>query len=129
MSTENPPSTMPRLTFAAGGVLVVVGIIGYLGTGLASATALIPSIIGVLLLISGWIAQKNLMAGIHIALVLALIGALGMFMPLQSLGDLFAGDAERPAAVIAALVSLVVLVIYLVLGVRSFLAARRWKNS
>lgn len=129
MSTETPPSTMPKLTFATGAVLVVVGLVGYLGTGFASATALIPSIIGVLLLISGWIAQKNLMAGIHIALILALLGALGMFMPLQGLGDLFAGEAERPAAVIAALVSLIVLVVYLILGVRSFLAARRWKRA
>lgn len=129
MTTQQPPSTMPKLTFAAGGILVAVGIIGYLGTGLASVTALIPSIIGVLLLISGWIAQKNLMAGIHIALLLALVGALGMFMPLQNLGALFAGDAENPAAVIAALVSLIVLVVYLILGVRSFLAARRWKKS
>lgn len=52
-----------------------------------------------------------------------------MFMPLQNLGALFAGDAERPAAVIAALVSLIVLVVYLILGIRSFLAARRWKKS
>lgn len=129
MSIEQPASPMPKLTFATGGILVVVGLIGYLATGLASATALIPSIIGVLLLISGWIAQKNLMVGIHIALLLALVGALGMFMPLQNLGALFAGDAERPAAVIAALVSLIVLVVYLILGIRSFLAARRWKNS
>lgn len=129
MSTEYPSSPMPKLTFTAGGLLVVVGLVGYIATGFASATAVIPSIIGVLLLISGWIAVKKLMLGIHIALVIALIGALGMFMPLQDLGALFAGDAERPAAVIAALVSLVVLVVYLVLGVRSFIAARRWKNS
>ncbi|MBB3667962.1 hypothetical protein [Garicola koreensis] len=129
MSTESPSSPMPKLTFTTGGVLVVVGLIGYIGTGFASVTAMIPAFIGVLLLISGWIAVKKLMLGIHIALVVALIGALGMFMPLQDLGALFAGDADNPPAVIAALVSLIVLLVYLVLGVRSFVAARRWKNS
>ncbi|WP_300342737.1 hypothetical protein [Nesterenkonia sp.] len=132
MTTDYSSSPMPKLTFATGGVLVAVGVIGYLASlvgGADSWTALIPAIIGVLLLVSGWIARKNLMAGIHIALLIALIGALGMFMPLQSLGALFAGEAERPGAVISALVSLIVLVIYLILGVRSFLAARRWKKA
>lgn len=132
MSTEQAPSTMPKLTFITGGTLVVVGVLGYvvsLINDTAHWTALIPAIIGVLLVVSGWIARKNLMAGIHIALLLALFGALGMFMPLQNLGALFAGEAERPAAVIASLVSLIVLIVYLILGVRSFIAARRWKKT
>ncbi|RJN33238.1 hypothetical protein D3250_03765 [Nesterenkonia natronophila] len=123
---------MPKLTFLTGAVLVVVGIGGYL-VSLANETdhwtALIPSLVGLLLLVSGAIALKNLMVGVHIALVLALIGALGMLMPLASLGDLFAGEAERPAAVVSALISLIVLVVYLILGVRSFLEARRWKKA
>lgn len=132
MSREYATSAMPKLTFITGAILVVVGLGGYLvsvASDTAHWTALIPSIIGVLLLISGAVAVKNLMAGIHIALLFALLGALGMIMPLMSLGDLFAGEAERPAAVVSALISLIVLVVYLVLGVRSFLAARRWKKQ
>lgn len=132
MTPEQPVSPMPKLTFGTGAALVLVGVLGYvvsLVNDTAHWTALIPAIIGVLLLISGWIAQKNLMAGIHIALLLALVGALGMFMPLQNLGALFAGEAERPAAVITSLVSLIILVVYLILGIRSFLAARRWKKN
>ncbi|NDK32180.1 hypothetical protein FH975_10405 [Nesterenkonia sp. Hz 6-5] len=123
---------MPKLTFITGAILVVVGLGGYLFSLTNETdhwTALIPALVGLLLLVSGAIALKNLMVGVHIALVIALIGALGMIMPLMSLGDLFAGEAERPAAVISALVSLIVLVVYLVLGVRSFIQARRWKKA
>ncbi|WP_229503350.1 hypothetical protein [Nesterenkonia sedimenti] len=132
MTAEYSTSPMPKLTFIFGAILVVVGGGGYvfsLTNNTDHWTALIPAIIGVLLLISGAIALKNLMAGIHIALLIALVGALGMFMPLMNLGELFAGEAERPAAIISALISLIVLVVYIILGVRSFLAARRWKKG
>lgn len=129
MAYTNAPSPMPKLTFITGAILVVVGVVGYAVAANPHWTAFIPSLIGVLLLISGAVAVKNLMAGIHMALLFALIGALGMIMPLGSLGDLFAGEAERPSAVVAALISLIVLVIYLALGIRSFLAARRWKKA
>ena len=132
MSREIAASPMPKLTFITGAILVVVGLGGYLFSLTNNTdhwTALIPSIVGVLLLVGGAIALKNLMAGIHIALLVALVGALGMIMPLMSLGELFAGEAERPAAVLTALISLIVLVVYLVLGVRSFIQARRWKKA
>ncbi|GFZ76460.1 hypothetical protein [Nesterenkonia alkaliphila] len=125
-------SPMPKLTFITGGLLVLVGGGGYLYSLTNDTdhwTALIPAIIGVLLLISGGIALKNLMAGIHIALLFALIGTLGMIMPLSGTADLLAGDHERPAAVVTAFISLVILVVYLFLGVRSFIAARRWKKE
>ncbi|WP_246126287.1 hypothetical protein [Nesterenkonia populi] len=131
-STVNAKSPMPRLTFITGGLLVVVGVAGYLLSMLNDTqhfTALIPSVVGLLLLASGALALKSLMAGIHIALVVALLGALSMIMPLMSLGDLFAGEAERPGAVISALITLVALIVYLVLGVRSFISARRWKKE
>lgn len=127
--TTTYSSPMPTLTFTTGAILAVVGVGGYFLSEDSHWTALIPSIIGVLLLISGAVALKNLMAGIHIALLLALLGALAMFMPLMSLPDLFAGEAERPGAVISSLITLIVLVIYLVLGVRSFISARRWKKE
>lgn len=132
MSREYAVSPMPKLTFITGVILVVVGVGGYLYSLTNDTdhwTALIPALVGLLLVVSGAIALKNLMAGIHIALLIGLIGALGMLMPLMSLGDLFAGEAERPAAVVTALISLVVLVVYLILGVRSFISARRWKKA
>ncbi|GAA1104276.1 hypothetical protein [Nesterenkonia jeotgali] len=124
-----PSSPMPRLTLIVGGLLLLVGIIGYVATSFSSMTALIPSVVGVLLLSSGGIARKNRKLGVHIALVVALLGALGMIMPLMSLPELFAGESENPGAVISALVTVIVLVVYIILGVRSFMAARRWRNA
>ncbi|GGE71362.1 hypothetical protein [Nesterenkonia cremea] len=130
-STSAPASPMPKLTLGVGGLLIAVGVIGYLVSMINDTqhfTALIPSFLGVLLLISGFIALKNTKLGVHLGLALALLGALAMGMPLSGLGDLFAGEAERPAAVISALVTVIVLVVYIALGVRSFIAARRWKG-
>lgn len=89
MSHDYVASPMPKLTFITGAILVVVGLGGYLFSLTNETdhwTALIPALVGLLLVVSGAIALKNLMAGVHIALVLALIGALGMIMPLMSLG-------------------------------------------
>lgn len=127
-----PASPMPKLTIGVGGVLVAVGILGYLVSMTNDTehwTAFIPSILGVLLLISGFIALRNTKLGVHTGLVIALLGTLSMGMPLSGLGDLFAGEAERPAAVIAALVTVIVLVVYIILGVRSFIAAKRWREQ
>ncbi len=130
--TPAPASPMPKLTLGVGGILVAVGIIGYLVSMTNDTehwTAFIPSLLGVLLLISGFIALKNTKVGVHIGLVVALLGTLAMGMPLSGLGDLFAGEAERPAAVISALVTVIVLVVYIALGVRSFIAAKRWREQ
>jgi hypothetical protein len=118
---------MTRLTVVIGSVLVVLGVVGYAATAAASVTALIPSLVGVLLLLCaaaagrpGWHRH-----GIHAALVVALLGALGTLMNVVRIGEVFAGTAERPAAVIESTVMFVLLVGYLVMGVRSFVAARR----
>lgn len=133
MSTETAPaSPMPKLTISTGVLLVAVGIIGYLVSmvnGTDHWTAFIPSIIGILLLIGGVIALKNTKLGVHIGMVIAVLGALSMAMPLQGLGDLFAGEAERPAAVVSALATVLVLVAYIAVGVRSFIRARRWSTQ
>lgn len=120
---------MPRLTIGLGGILVLLGMIAYIATAFASATALIPSALGVILVISGIIGVKRPKIGIHIALVVALIGALGTLMQVSSLPALFAGEAERPGAVITGSIAFVLLVVYLVLGVRSFIRARRWEGQ
>lgn len=116
---------MIRLTTVTGAVLVVLGLLGYALTGATSLTALIPSVVGALLLVCAAIARSRPAVGNHAALVVALLGALGSLMNVARIGDVLAGTAERPAAVIVSTVMFVVLVAYLVAGVRSFVAARR----
>lgn len=119
---------MLRLTFVIGGILTVLGVVAYFATGAASVTALIPTFVGVLLLVCGAIASRGESArkhAIHAALVVALLGALGSLMQVVKLGDVIAGTAQRPAAVIVSTVMFLLLVLYVVMGVRSFIAARK----
>ena len=122
-------TTMPRTTIIIGAILIALGAVSYLASELASWTALIPSILGAVLLICGLIGLRSPRIGIHIALVIALIGLAGTFMNVLKLGELFAGTAERPLAVIASAITFALLIVYIVLGVRSFVAARRWRGS
>lgn len=120
---------MPRTTIGLGIVLIAVGVIAYVATAFASWTALIPAILGAVILICGLIGLKNQKLGIHIALVVAILGILGTSMNVVQVGALIAGEAERPAAVVTSIITFVLLIVYVVMGVRSFIAARRWKNS
>ncbi|MGV0634599.1 hypothetical protein ABQE69_02240 [Mycolicibacillus trivialis] len=118
---------MTRLTQAIGAILVVTGVIAYIATSAASVTALIPAFIGLALLAAGLIARKPAAHrhAIHAALAVALLGALGSLMQVAKIGALFDGTAERPAAIIVSTVMFVLLIGYLVAGVRSFIAARQ----
>ncbi|MFT3860715.1 hypothetical protein [Micropruina sp.] len=120
-----------KLTLAVGGLLTLTGIIAYLATHMVSLTALIPSAVGVLLLVAGWLARTERLRrhAIHGALAVALIGALGSVMNVVKVGQLFNGTAERPGAIVASLVMFIALVVYLAVGVRSFIAARRGRAA
>jgi nucleoside recognition membrane protein YjiH len=118
---------MLALTTWTGGLLVATGVIAYVATDAVSLTALIPAAFGVLLLIAALIGRSSETArkhAMHAGLVVALVGALGALMNVVKIGDHFAGTAERPGAIIASTVMFVLLVVFLVAGVRSFVKAR-----
>ncbi|MGO1561240.1 hypothetical protein CZ771_14385 [Actinomycetales bacterium JB111] len=125
----NRTSTMPRTTIVVGGILVVLGVASYIATSFASWTALIPAILGALLVVFGVVGISRPKLGVHIALVVALAGVGGTLMNVVKIGDVFAGTAERPVAVVVSAITFVLLVAYIVLGVRSFIQARRWKQE
>ena len=120
---------MNKLTIGVGALLVAAGVIAYVTSGMTSWTALIPSIVGALILVAGFIAltPRAHRHAIHAALVIALLGAAGSVMNVVKLGDVFAGTAERPIAVIVSTIMFVVLLVYIGSGVRSFIAARRYR--
>lgn len=120
---------MPKITIGLGFILIILGVVAWLGSGTSSWTALIPSILGVILAICGAIGLRRQKLGIHLALVIALVGIAGTLMNVMKLGDVFAGTAERPLAVIVSTITFVLLIVYIVLGVRSFITARRWKEQ
>jgi hypothetical protein len=115
---------MPKTTRIVGFVLIGIGLVGYLATGAASLTALIPAMLGALLLILALVARsadarKHAM---HAAVALALLALLGTLPRL--LPALMAREIQRPA-VIAQAAMVVVLALYVLLGVKSFIDARR----
>jgi hypothetical protein len=116
------------VTRVIGTALLVLGVVAYLGTGGASATAAAPAVPGVLILVFGVLAGRESLHRhmIHAALLVALLGVLASAMPLAELPALLGGEeVERPVAVVTSGLMALLCLIYLVLGVRSFVAARQ----
>jgi FtsH-binding integral membrane protein len=119
---------MAKITLWFGLGLMALGIVGYIGSGAESFTALIPAVLGLVLAVLGVVGaqESRRMMAMHIAVLVAVIGILGSVGGLTSLPDLLSGnDLERPWAVGVQSIMAIVLVVYVVLGVRSFIAARR----
>lgn len=125
---ETIVNDMILLTRATGAVLIVIGVAGYVLTGAESVTALLPAILGIPLLGLGlWGGQESRRrTAVHAALVLALLGFLGTLVNVIELpAVLTGGEVARPTAVVVSSITSLVCLIYVVLGVRSFIAARR----
>ncbi|MDA1233208.1 MAG: hypothetical protein O3A53_00240 [Acidobacteria bacterium] len=118
---------MAKLTIVVAGILILMGVIGYVASGMVSPTALIPAFIGAPIGILGVLAlaESRRKHAMHGAVLLALIGFAGSVPGLLQVGALLAGEAERPMAVAMQAVMAVLLAIYIALCVRSFIAARK----
>ena len=103
---------------------MVLGVASYTLTGRTSITALIPAFIGAVFVICALIARNEAARkhAMHAAVAVGLLGALGSLA--RGIPAALGGDAGRPA-VIAQLVTGVLLLIYVALGVQSFIAARK----
>ena len=122
---------MPRITVIFSLIYIALGLGGFFLTGAVHNTALIPAVIGVVLLILGLLAgnEKLRMHVMHVALLIGLLALLGTARSLLKLPAAFDGTAERPGAVFAQAATAVLSVVYLALGVRSFIAARRARTA
>jgi len=115
---------MPGTTRLFGLLLIVLGVASYVTTGRSSVTALIPAFFGAVLVICALIARNEAMRkhAMHAAVAIGLIGALAALA--RAIPAALAGDASRPA-VVSQLAMGVLLLVYVALGVRSFIAARK----
>jgi hypothetical protein len=122
---------MARMTLVFALVLVVLGLAGYLGTGSAHPTALIPTWFGLALGLFGFLAispnegQRKLF--MHINVTIALLGFLGAagrgvygYMHATA-----AGISPDAIALESQVAMAVLMLVYVILCVRSFIAARR----
>ena len=115
---------MPALTRTVGFLLILLGVSGYIGTGGVSVTALIPAFFGAIFLVLAFVARNPNARrhAMHAAVALALLGVLGTAP--RIFAAISAGNTGRPAT-LAQIVMAVVLLVYIVFGVKSFIDARR----
>ena len=121
---------MPRSTRAYGIALVVIGVVGYFGSGRVSVTALIPAVLGAIAILCALVARNEnyLKHAMHVAV---LVGLAGIFGTISVIGDIpaFLQGTAGPAAVIAKLMTLIMSVIFVALSVMSFVRARKARNA
>ena len=117
------------VALVTGALLVLTGIGGY--AAFQSPTALIPVVFGVLLAACGLVARKEHLRrhAMHAAAAVALLGFLPSVPGLFGIPDLLAGEAARPAAVVLRSVMAILCLGFLVVAVRSFVAARRARTA
>ncbi len=121
---------MAKLTITFGVVLVLLGIFTYMATGSHAPTSLIPAAFGVLLAIFGLLANtqntRRRALFMHIAVTLGLIGFLGTVKSIFDYFQLVRGrQFAHPVAVEEKAAMAGLLLVFVVLCVRSFIAARR----
>jgi hypothetical protein len=124
---------MPFIAMNFGGFLLVLGILAFASPSLFGAgdayakTSLIPAAVGLLLEMCGAVSlskpglRKHLM---HVAALIALIGFIGGFMPIGR-----AGFDWGKASVVVGLIMSALCLVFLLICIRSFIAARRARQA
>ncbi len=104
--------------------MIVLGIASYTLTGRTSLTAMIPAFFGAVFLICAMVARKESMRrhAMHLAVAVGLLGAVAALV--RGVPAALGGNPTKPA-VLAQLAMGVLLLVYVALGVQSFIAARR----
>jgi hypothetical protein len=121
---------MAKVTIGFGVVLVLLGVWGYVATGSAHPTALIPTWAGVLFVLFGVLANsedpKRRMLWMHIAVTVALLGFLGMIPAMVDEVRMLRGVYfAHPIAVQEKATMSLLCLIFVLLCVRSFIEARK----
>ena len=119
---------MPKITIVYAVLLIALGLVGFFGFGRSSITALIPAFFGVLVLVAGLLARDEKLRrhAMHAASALGLLGFLGTVTGLVKFFTLIGGgEVARPAAVISQAVMAILSLIFFILCLQSFIAARR----
>jgi hypothetical protein len=119
---------MANLATGFGAALVLLGIGGYLLTGMESPTALIPAAFGIVLIVCGLWARdptkRKLM--MHIAAAVGVLGFLGSARGLVAFARMLGGETVlRPGAAVAQAIMAILTLLFTILCVRSFINARR----
>jgi|SRR5215203_114091 len=118
---------MPSTAIGCGLALILVGIAGYVW-GLvgdrASITALIPAVFGLVITLLGAFARSNENLRKHLMHGALLVALIGFVIPAYRLLSMGGSLSLTPAVVSQAAMALLCL-IFIILGIQSFVNARR----
>jgi hypothetical protein len=121
---------MAKFTICFGILLILLGVFGFVYTGSAHPTSLIPAGIGLFFVLFGVMANtessKKRMLWMHISVTVALLVFLGMVPAAVDTIRLSRGVSfPHPAAVVEKGALALLSLLYVLFCVRSFIAARR----
>ena len=122
---------MIKVTLVFAVLLIALGMAGYLGTGSLHPTALIPAWIGLAMGIGGFLAispnESRRKLFMHINVTIALLGFIGSTVEaIRGYVHAKSAGIQPDQIALASKVTLaVLLLIYVILCVRSFIAVRR----
>ena len=121
---------MAKLTIGFGVLLILLGLFGFVSTGSAHPTALIPAGIGLLFVLFGVMAStensKKRMLWMHISVTVALLTFLGTIpADIDTIRLAHGTYFAHPAAVEEKGALSLLCLLYVLFCVRSFIAARR----
>ena len=125
---------MAKLTIGFGVLLALLGIAGFVYTGNAHPTALIPCVIGAFFVLFGVMANtedsKKRMLWMHISVTVALLVFLGTIPADIQTIRLARGDAlPHPVSILEKGALSLLCLLYVLACVRSFINARRLRTS
>ena|SRR5215213_1683929 len=118
---------MPSTAIGCGLALILIGIAGYVWgmlDGKASVTALIPAFFGLVIALLGAFAKSNESLRKHLMHGALLVALIGLVIPAYRLISMGSKLSLTPVVVAQAAMALLCL-IFLVLGIQSFVNARR----
>ena len=121
---------MANITIIIGLLLIALGAGGYYGGGQASMTAMIPAFFGLPIALLGVVALKEKLRkhAMHGAVLLGLLGFVGALM--RPVMKLFGEEPfELNMAVGSQLAMAAICLVFVVLCVRSFIAARKSREA
>jgi len=118
---------MPSAAIWTGRLLIIIGIIGYaygFYGGNASITAMIPAFFGIVLSVLGHIAKIKESLTKHVMHAAILIALLGFILPGWRIVSKLS-EVTLSAAYVSQIAMMVVCLAFVLLGVRSFINARK----
>jgi peptidoglycan/LPS O-acetylase OafA/YrhL len=126
---------MAKVTIVFGILLIVLGLVGFFGTGGIHYTALIPAWFGLALVLGGILAispsERRRKIFMHVNVTIGLVGLIGsVITALQGYGHARSMGVDPDYIALAAKLTMAaLLLIYVNLCVRTFIQARRSRQE